>query len=416
MLLRARVLEAAARRRWALSMSLATVCSGLLYSFAWAPAVRHQSAWVTPGDLWATFRAAHYVAWGALADIYGAHSFLVSFPGIAILLAPVSMLTSALGLSEGYPIGIAHPTAWMALGPAILLMAAVPLLGLDALAEARGASGRCRARLSVVEAAVLWILVAYWGHPEDAVALGLVAYALASAYRGSWRSCGWLLGAAVVMQPLSLLAFPAIVGWAPGRSRAGLTVRTALPASILLSFLFLADFPDTWSVLIRQPNYPTVNHPTPWVWLSPSLGPRVVGAGPGRVMAVVAAMLIGVWAWRRSSHGVRVDLVWLVAVAFAGRCFFEPVMVPFYLCPALAVAALLAAEKGSLRLMASGALAVAVTVVAHTRAAPLQWWLIIVALLATCLAVSAVPRASSVGRVGLSVRSVRGRVQSVAAG
>lgn len=388
----ARLASCAARRRaWPLVAALATLVTGLAYSFGWGPVVLHKSGWVYPGDIWATFRGAHYVAWGALGAVYDSHSYLVSFPGILILLAPVSMLTSALGMSEAFPMSISHPSAWLVLGPVSLALAAVPLLALDTLAEERGIGPGTRRWLGVLEAAVLWIVVAYWGHPEDVLALGLAVYALASAHRGSWRACGWLLGAAVAVQPLTLLAAPAVVACAPARARGGVTCRAALPAAALLAVVLTADFPDTWSALARQPNYPSVNHPTPWVWLSPSLGHHMVAAGPGRMMAVAGATGIGAWVWWRTRRGRPVDVVLAVTLALAGRCLFEPVMVPFYLSPALALAVLMAAEKGRGRLFLAGGLALGLTLASNVHAGPLEWWMPMVVLLAAVVAAGAMP-------------------------
>jgi hypothetical protein len=378
-------LRAAMRRRtWPLLAGLATFVVGALYSFAWAPVVRHQSAWVVPGDIWATYRGAHFVAWGALGEVYGSHTYLVSLPGTLLLLAPVSMLTSALGMSEGFPITIAHPTAWLVLGPAIVVMGSMSLLGMDALAEVRGLNVRERRLLAFALVPSVWTVVVYWGHPEDALAVGLVAYALAAAHRRSWRACGWLLGLGVVMQPIALLAAPAFCAWAPRRIRTGILVRLSLPAVVLTSLLLVSDFSATWSALTRQPNYPGVDHATPWVWLSPSLGNGAVAAGPGRILAVTCALGIGVWVGRRRRWGEHVDLVMAVVLALAGRCVFEPVMVPFYLAPAIMLLLLLAAERSGGRLASTSVISLGLTVFAHTRAGPVLWWLVMMVLLMAC--------------------------------
>ena len=379
------------RRRWPCALTVATLLTGMAYSLAWGPVIRHHSVWLYPGDIWATLRGAHYVAWGDLGDVYGSHSFLVSFPGILIVLAPVSMLASVLGLSEGFPVPVAHPTAWLVVGPAILMLTAIPLLGLDALAEARGMTARRRRSLVCAEAAVLWIVVAYWGHPEDALALGLLAYALAAVLEQRPRACGWLMGVAVVMQPLSLLVLPALLASVAPRARAGLTLRTVGPASTLLAILLAADLPDTWRALTSQPNYPTVNHPTPWVWLSPSLGPKVVAAGPARTLCVAAALGVGLWVWLRRRRGRAVDLAWAATLALAARCVFEPVVVPYYVTPAVALALLTAFELGRVRATLAAGLGLAVTAIVFQHAGPVRWWLQLVALLAGLL-VCARPR------------------------
>src|SRR5580658_8866105 len=115
------------RRAWPLAVTIAFVVTGMAYSLFWAPVVRHHPYWVTPGDLWATYRAAHWVGWGDLGGIYGAGTALVTFPGILLVLAPVAMLTGALGMSESFPKFLAHPTSWLVLGPYEMLLSAIAL-------------------------------------------------------------------------------------------------------------------------------------------------------------------------------------------------------------------------------------------------------------------------------------------------
>ena len=370
-----------ASRSWPLLVSVATVATGMAYSLLWAPIVRHQSAWVTPGDIWAMFRGAHYVAWGDLGDVYGAHIGLVAFPGWLIVLAPVSMVASALGLSEGFPLGIAHPTAWLLLGPVSLLMVAIPLSGLDALAQLRQVPLVRRRVLTVAAASVMWSMVGIWGHPEDAVALGLSIYAICRVQLGNWRAAGWLMGVAVCVQPLSGLVLPAMWALAPVRCKVGMMIRSVVPAAFLLAILMSADSSDTWSAITRQPNYPRIDHPTPWVWLAPSLGHGSVAAGPGRLLAIAASVGIGVHVWRSRSRGEAVDLVSAASLAFAARCVFEPVMVPYYMAPALVFAILLASNKSRSALASTVGSACCLTAVVETHAGPVRWWLETVGLL-----------------------------------
>ena len=79
-------------RKWPLVATLAIVITGLAYSFWYGVLINHVNRWLTPGDIWTTFRDAHYVGWGAEGKIYRAETGLVTFPGIAVLLAPLAML------------------------------------------------------------------------------------------------------------------------------------------------------------------------------------------------------------------------------------------------------------------------------------------------------------------------------------
>jgi hypothetical protein len=83
------------RRAWPLAVTVAFVMTGMAYSLFWAPVVRHHPYWLMSGDLWGTYRAAHWVGWGDLGGVYGSGTALVTFPGILLVLAPLAMLTGA---------------------------------------------------------------------------------------------------------------------------------------------------------------------------------------------------------------------------------------------------------------------------------------------------------------------------------
>jgi hypothetical protein len=400
------------RRAWPLVVTVAFVGLGMAYSLFWEPVVRHHQYWLQSGDLWSTYRTAHYVGWGDLGGVYSAGTALVTFPGILLLLAPVAMLTGALGLSEAFPKFIAHPTAWLALDPYVLLISSVALFACDALAQRLGVSRVRRGVLCVVEAGVLWNLSVIWGHPEDAVAVGLALYALVFALDGRWTGAGWLFGAALATQPLVLLMFPVLVALAGRRQVIGLSVRGVLPAVALVVTPLVSQFQATTHALLDQPNYPHLDHATPWTALAPVLGGKgiyfSVAAGPGRVIALILACCLGWWArrWRE-----RPDLiVWAAATALALRCFTESVMVAFYVWPALAVGLVVAARLGRGRLAAAGAVALFTTVAAQWHLGELPWWAIVTAGIAAVLALGVRP-GSQPARAGVCDVSVvsRGR-------
>jgi hypothetical protein len=135
----------------------------------------------------------------------------------------------------------------------------------------------------------------------------------------------------------------------------------------------------------HQSNRTDLDHPTPWVAFSAHLGPHVVSAGPGRMLALSSALVLGWVAWRRRPS--LLGFVWLGALALALRCFFESVMVPFYLGPpfALILLACAAASGGRRLAVATGAMVVG-TVLAFHRLGEWSYWLPMVALLALGLA------------------------------
>ncbi len=167
--------------------------------------------------------------------------------------------------------------------------------------------------------------------PRIYLSLGLALYGLLAVGRGRWTLSGWLWGAAIVVQPLVLLLFPLQFVQLPKSARLRVCSLAVLPSLVFVGTPLLSNWSQTTKVLFHQANFPTVDHATPWIALSPRLSSVSVGAGPGRMIALVVAVGLGVVAWHYRPS--MVGLLWLGAFALTGRCFFESVMVPFYLGP-----------------------------------------------------------------------------------
>ena len=112
--------------------------------------------------------------------------------------------------------------------------------------------------------------------------MALAVYALVFALDERWTGAGWLFGAAVAMQPLVLLVLPVLIGMA-GRQhvRELLVVRSILPAAAVMVTPLVANFHVTAQALLQQPNFPNIDHVTPWT----SLAPVVAGSGKGLEVA-----------------------------------------------------------------------------------------------------------------------------------
>src|SRR5580700_6328011 len=154
------------------------------YSLLWGPLALHRSVWVVKADIWGSFRTAQFVSWGDIGDVYRSGGGLVTFPGVSLLLAPVALLVDLAGLSTAFPFGIAHPTAWLVIGPFISIVGSLVLFPLDALAEYIGVSRRRRVVLSIVEAVALWPVIGVWGHPEDTLAVAFAVWGLLFVLQG----------------------------------------------------------------------------------------------------------------------------------------------------------------------------------------------------------------------------------------
>jgi hypothetical protein len=396
---------------------VAVVAATMAYSLAWGPLVLHHAVWVVKADVWGTFRTSQFVAWGDIGSVYSSGGGLVSFPGISVALAPVALLVNHLGLSSAFPVGTPHPTAWLVLGPYEAAIGSLVLIPLDSLAEELGVERRARLVSTICEAIVLWPVVAIWGHPEDPLAMAFAIWGLVAAMRGRWRAVGWLCGLALVMQPLVVLMFPIVFALAPRSERLKLALRSAVPSAGLLSAPLLQSWSQTTIALLKQPNYPAIDHATPWLSLAPVLSkarsvriPHVhrtvlpdgaahfgvsytrfvygetVAAGPGRLVAIGLAMLLGLYVYRRRPSAETV--VWLCCVALGLRCVFEAVMDPYYLWPPLAIAFVLVVRSRwrlGLAVSAGGLL----TWWSYRHLGPWEWWAPIVILLALVVAAAA---------------------------
>jgi hypothetical protein len=136
--------------------------------------------------------------------------------------------------------------------------------------------------LAIAEAVALWSVSVRWGHPEDAVSVGLFLYAILALARSRRRRAAWLAGAAIAIQPLVLLAVPVVAMTIPLRRVPGFLIRAAAPAAVALAAAAAANWNATYAAVTSQPNSPTINHPTPWESLAPHLSGGVVAPGSWR--------------------------------------------------------------------------------------------------------------------------------------
>ncbi len=422
-----RVVQRLDRRIWPLGVSIAYVVLGLVYFFRWGPIGQHTpSVWISPTDLWFTYFASSQFAHGHFGAIYSSSANFVEFPGILIALAPLGALSNAfhtplfevtktqtlpaLHFAASAPnipflnaeefhfqgnVYVSHPQWVVAVDPYVLLLSCTALFACDALAERLQVSRQRRVVLSVVEAALLWNVVVWWGHPEDAVAVAFAVYALIFALDKRFVGAGWLFGAAVVFQPLVLLMLPVLLAMAGRRSGLGMAIRSLLPAGALLLVPLIANFRATLHTLVDQPSSPNFDHATPWTALSPSLGGQgqllKVAAGPVRILAVLLAVGLGIWVFKRWLGRPEL-LAWGCVLALALRSYTESVMTDYYAWAALAVGVVVAGRCSRIRFEVAIVLALATTLLAQWKLGWLPWWSIQIAGLTALLVVCSQPK------------------------
>jgi len=366
----------------------------------WGPLITGAHGWPLPDDLWGTLAAAKRLAHLDLAGLYTQPTGLVGFPGAAVILVPAAALIDALGISLQHPgPHNLHPAAWLVAAPYEIAISAAALFAADALAERLGADRAKRAVLAAASAVALWGVSTEWGHPEDAAGVGLLLYGILALSRAKAPRSAWLVGAAIAVQPVVLIALPLILVILEPRRVAGYLLRAATPPVILLAAAAAANWTATIHAVTRQPNWPAVDHPTPWTSLAPRLAGGAVAAGPFRALAIGVACAGALLLWRRwRARRGRVwdadalqQFLWWTAAALALRSVFEPVMVAYYLWPVLAVA-LIAAVRDWTRLAATSAIAALITFVSQVSwHGPWAWYAPMMAGLAVTLFLARLP-------------------------
>ena len=399
---------------WPFSGMIALLLAGMAYTLFWYPVVKHFGAWNTPPDLWSTFRDAHYVIWDGEGQVYSANTNFVTFPGIAVLLAPLAEIQQAFHLSESFPVYLFKPTAWYVLGPVDMLCGGVLLFPLDAIARRLSLTNGRRALATLFCTILIFPVVVFWGHPEDTLALALGLYALLKAYDRKWLHSAAIFALAVVFQPLIFLIVPIALAYVPFKKWPAFGAVMAIPTVVLLIPPLIQEWSPTIYTIFKQPNFPTIDHPTPWLGLAPILtrshwgteftihysktvhkfvwapvrvmAGETVAAGPGRTIALVLACLVGVWVARRKPP--LVEVIWWAAFALALRCLFESVMDPYYLVPTLVLVVVVAFSAGKVRILLTLAAAAVCTKTSYWHVGEWKYYLFVSVSLLAALAFS----------------------------
>jgi len=296
------MLDRLKRRVFPLLATIGLLAAGM-YTTTWGPTMMGQSEWALPYDLWGTLIATTRLVHGNIGGLYTAPTGLVSLPGAAVILVPCAALIVATGLSLQIPgPHNLHPAVWLLAGPYQILLCCVTLFAADALAEQLGVTRWKRGLLAAASAGALWSVSARWGHPEDAVAVGLLLYAVLVLSRSRIALAGWLMGAAVCVQPLVLLALPVLLAVLPWRRMPLFLLRAAAPSIVLLGAAALANWHATYTSVTSQPNSPVINHPTAWTSLAPHMSGGNVAAGPARLATIVLACCCALAVRRRAGR------------------------------------------------------------------------------------------------------------------
>ncbi len=308
-------------------------------------------------------------------SVYAPSSYLDSPPGLEFLLAPVMVVGHALGLGTTEAQS-STKVFGLLLAAVATALACTVLFALDAVArqweysDARRLALAVLAGLGVVSAAV------FWGHPEDCIALAFVLWAaLAVERRGDagLRRAGWLLGVAVACQPLALLAVAPIVARARWRDVWSVAWRLVVPSALVLLPELAAAPARALHAVIDQPFLPAKESATPFSHLARYLGDGMYSGGTLRLVATVAAVVVGAVACRR-----RHDLpfvLFVMAIAFTLRVVFESELLGFYFFPVIALCLLLSLRSGWTRFNVCAAVSLLNLALGNRREHDIAlWW------------------------------------------
>ncbi|HUY86102.1 MAG TPA: hypothetical protein VMU77_03235 [Acidimicrobiales bacterium] len=376
-----------------MAMSFVLLAAGFVFSFVWGPIVHHSSVWSQSDDLWSSFRAAQLVSWGHFGLVYSATYFsnpgipgLVCLPGLWIVLAPLAWLSDHFGGTQSIPFPLSHPSAWPGLLGLSLALSSCAVFGVDALARKMGFSQSRRVFTGFVAVIGAFEMTAKWGHPEDAIAVGLVAYGLVAAHGGLLNRCAWLLGLAICFQPLAGLAAIVLLGFARPLGTLQYAWRVASAPIAIAIIPLVQDWKHASAAIFKQPTFPDAGWHTPWLRLVREsfvvtsiphrrealmalanarclggqvlnssrssqcaglkrtlayqlsgrlMGVHIVSASTVRLGALVASSCLASWLFLSRKPPSLELLVWACSAALLIRTLFEVVMFPYYVVPGL---------------------------------------------------------------------------------
>ena len=184
-----------AGRLFPLLATIGLIVIGVGSTLWWGPRLAGQASWILPDDLWGTLLAAQRMLHLDLGGLYTQPTGLVSFPGAPLILVPVVTVLDSAGIS--LQLQSAHnpePAAWLLAGPYQVAASAIVLFAAERIARRLAVSWPKRLLLATAEAVALWNVSVRWGHPEDAVAVGLLLYAIDSLATSGPAEPGWVSG------------------------------------------------------------------------------------------------------------------------------------------------------------------------------------------------------------------------------
>ncbi|HWD54218.1 MAG TPA: hypothetical protein VG346_03810 [Acidimicrobiales bacterium] len=380
------------------AVTVALAAGALLFSLLWSVAANHHH-WHQYSDLWNSAGLAFLIGHGHFAAVYAPPSQLDAPPGLEFLLAPLMVVGHDIfGLAVWQGEGSSE-TFSLVLAVVGTLVASTALFALDAVARTWEFSDTRRLALSAVAGLGVVSAAAWWGHPEDCLALALVVWATLavdgkvddkSDGATRWRRAAWLLGLAVAFQPLALLAVAPVLVRFSWRELRGAAWRLALPTAVVMLPVLAAAPARTLHAVLDQPYNPAGESSTPLAHFARSLGHDMYSGGLLRLVATAAAVALGLVVCRRRHDLATVLLV--MTLAFTLRVALETELLGFYFFPVVALALVLTLRRSWALFWACAATSVVNLVLGNHKVHHItSWWpaLMTTTLVMVALATSA---------------------------
>ena len=282
--------------------------------------------------------------------------------------------------------------------PVVAVLSSLPVLALNELMSREQNRSVWRSRVGLLlAAALLFWMSAQWGHPDDAVSLGLLLLATTKFVDKKWGAAGWLLGLALAIQPLAALAIPVLLALLPLRRMPGFVLRIAILPLVVLIPQLVGDWRYAKMALTVQPDSGPFMTPL-FRLASPARIPAfqqvsgLVASAPFRTVSSLAAALVGLgvfWCVRKGWQPRTEQILGLITLCLSFRMAVEPVMWPYYIVPALVMLCSLAGSVSTSRLIFLVLGVTAAAIGAGTHAKPWVYWLgyllpLAIGLLAAC--------------------------------
>lgn len=392
------------RRRFALLVALITASAAMALSLT-LPWVLGLRGWWMGSDVWWTIESARWMADGGAMTVYHANPWYAALPGFLALIAPVVKLGDALGLVDGAPFPLPHPSMWLLIGPVFSLLGTIAVPALDGLAESL--------RITVPRRRLLAICVGFFavvptvvfaGHPEDLLALAGAAASLTQLRAGRYNRAALLMALAILAQTWAGLLLLPLVALCPREGRLKLLLLAAIPPAAVGLAYIMSD-PHALTSILGQP-MPNRGQRMPWWAIAPRMTVRyngirmsVVSGSAPRFIAVLASFVAaGIIARWRDRLPEIVSTAALPGGVLAVRALCETEMWPYYAVPAAVMLGMAAIGSPSLHRRLVGGLA-AVTLAINPplsyigRSMPPWPWLGIAAFVTfTAVAAAALPQ------------------------